>query len=63
MAQELAESARPAEVPPQPARLCRPQLVGWTLLGLLPISILTALVVLYLMSGASAAATGGCGGG
>jgi hypothetical protein len=46
-----------------PAR-SRRQVLGWTLLGLLlPVSILTALVVLYVMSSASAAATGGCGGG
>jgi hypothetical protein len=42
--------------------LSRREVLGWTLLGLLPISVLTALFVLYVMTG-SAAATGGCGGG
>ena len=42
--------------------LSRREVLGWTLFGLLPISVLTALFVLYVMTG-SAAATGGCGGG
>jgi hypothetical protein len=42
----------------------RRQLVAWTVLGLLlPISVLTALIVVAQMAGSAAAATGGCGGG
>ena len=58
-----APSPGSADVPPQ-SPAARPQLLGWTLLALLlAVSMLTALVVLYLMAAGSAAATGGCGGG
>ncbi len=63
MAQEPAPASHEADVPLQAPALRRPQLLAWTLGLLLPVSILTALVVLYAMSSASAAATGGCGGG
>jgi hypothetical protein len=42
--------------------LSRREVLGWTLFGLLPISVPTALLVLHVMTG-SAAAAGGCGGG
>jgi hypothetical protein len=48
---------------PTPLPVSRPQLVAWTLLGLLPLSALAALVILHLMAASAAAATGGCGGG
>jgi hypothetical protein len=49
---------------PSGTPLDRRELITRLLVGLLlPVSILTALVVLYVMSSASAAATGGCGGG
>jgi hypothetical protein len=52
-------SALPSSTP-----LGRRELITRLLVGLLlPVSILTALVVLYVMSSASATATGGCGGG
>jgi hypothetical protein len=58
-----SEPAREPRTAPLPA-LRRSQLVEWTVLGLLlPISVLTALIVLYQMAGSAAAATGGCGGG
>jgi hypothetical protein len=67
----MADDSAPASVaerqplagPPSALPVRRPRLVAWTLLGLLPLSVLTALVVLHLMAGSAAAATGGCGGG
>ncbi len=53
-----------APVLPSGTRISRRELITRLLVGLLlPVSVLTALVVLYMMSSASAAATGGCGGG
>jgi hypothetical protein len=50
--------------PSSATALSRRQLLAWTVLGLLlPISVLTALLVLHLMAASAAAATGGCGGG
>jgi hypothetical protein len=55
---------RPAGVTPSVPAFTRRQLVAWTVLGLLlPISVLTALIVVAQMAGSAAAATGGCGGG
>ena len=39
------------------------QVLAWTLLALLPLSVLIAIFVLNLMADSAAAATGGCGGG
>jgi hypothetical protein len=59
-----AAALPPAPVLPLRTPLSRRELITRMLVGLLlPVSILTALVVLYVMSSASAAATGGCGGG
>ena len=46
-----------------PTRARSGQLLAWTLLALLPLSVLVAIVVLNLMADSAAAATGGCGGG
>jgi hypothetical protein len=55
------------DVGPDGARIpaARPhgKILAWWLLGLLPLSALTAWVVLQLMAASSAAAAGGCGGG
>jgi hypothetical protein len=57
-------AAQPLSPPLSRPALSRRQLIAWTLLGLLlPLSVLTALVVLHLMAASAAAATGGCGGG
>ena len=48
---------------PGPARPRSGQVLAWTLLALLPLSVLIAIFVLNLMADSAAAATGGCGGG
>ena len=69
MMHEPITGGQPAAMQQAPALpsgtpLGRRELITRLLVGLLlPVSILTALVVLYVMSSASAAATGGCGGG
>jgi hypothetical protein len=60
----MIQQAGPQSTPPPAPPLSRRQLLVWTVLGLLvPISVLTALLVLHLMAASAAAATGGCGGG
>ncbi|HSR85393.1 MAG TPA: hypothetical protein VLM11_14555 [Streptosporangiaceae bacterium] len=48
----------PGSAPPPSRRR-----LGWTVIAVLPISVLAALLVLHLMAASAAAATGGCGGG
>jgi hypothetical protein len=56
-------SGRQRAAAPVQAALSRRQILGWTLFGLLPLSVLLALAVLHVMADSAAAATGGCGGG
>jgi hypothetical protein len=51
---------------PAPTLLTRPRggrLLAWTLLCLLPFSVFVVVLVLHVMAGLAADATGGCGGG
>ncbi len=65
----LAADSMPVTAPSPPAAgslaapLSRPQMLAWTLLGILPLSVLVALIVVNLMAASAANATGGCGGG
>jgi hypothetical protein len=41
----------------------RRRLLGYAVLALIPVSAVTAIIVISLMASSAAAATGGCGGG
>jgi ABC-type nickel/cobalt efflux system permease component RcnA len=60
---ELACGRQPAASPAKAETLNRRQLLAWTLFGLIPASVVIALLVLHFMAASAAAATGGCGGG